>query len=83
MNIFDWFVSLCQGKDDLNKNLEKLEKELANTKKSTGETVNQIKAEKVKAEKEAKEATMKIIKLQDENAKLKSKLNEEVSDLNR
>ena len=45
--------------------------------------MSKIKDQKSKAEKEVKETTLKIVKLQDDNAKLQSRLNDEVQDLNR
>ena len=45
--------------------------------------MSKIKDQKSKAEKEMKETTLKIVKLQDDNAKLQARLNDEVQDLNR
>ena len=45
--------------------------------------MHQIKSEKIKLEKENKEAACKIAKMSDENVKLKSQLNDEVQDLSR
>ena len=45
--------------------------------------MSKVKDQKSKAEKEMKETTLKIVKLQDDNAKLQARLNDEVQDLNR
>merc|ERR1711935_310846 len=65
------------------KTVEKVEKELSTIKKASGDSVNQVKEQKTVLEKENKDATLKIIRLQDEKAKLQAKLNDDVQDLNR
>merc|ERR1712203_826907 len=72
-----------QEHEDKKKTVEKLEKDINNMKKASGDSVNQVKEQKIILEKENKEATLKIIKLQDENVKLQAKLNDDVQDLNR
>merc|ERR1711874_346637 len=71
-----------QEHEDKKKTVEKLEKEVASMKKANGDSINQVNEQKVVLEKENKEATLKIIKLQDENVKLQAKLNDDVQDLN-
>merc|ERR1712083_1076252 len=72
-----------QEHEDKKKTVEKLEKDITNMKRASGDSVNQVKEQKNILEKENKEATLKIIKLQDENVKLQAKLNDDVQDLNR
>merc|ERR1712008_576206 len=72
-----------QEHEDKKKTVEKLEKDITNMKRASGDSVNQVKEQKTALEQENKEATLKIIKLQDENVKLQAKLNDDVQDLNR
>ena len=84
---FSWHVCFDfrtkQEKDELKEKIGKLEDEINTSKKSSADNLSKIKDQKSKAEKEMKETTLKIVKLQDDNAKLQARLNDEVQDLNR
>jgi hypothetical protein len=63
--------------------ISSLKREVNTTKENSGIATAKANAEKAKAEKELKEATMKIISLQDNAAKTEAKLKVEISDLDR
>jgi chromosome segregation ATPase len=70
-------------KQNLMNDISLLKREINTTKENSGITIAKANAEKSKAEKELKDATLKIVSLQDAASKTESKFRVDISDLDR